>query len=519
MLNRSSLGWMGLWTLLSTGAYAAAADTPDYWQCANRIGGSWLFGQVPSGCDVDPFADPQYVRQTFDPVLYRDTFPATGERPRYVQEMYTVLRDATAYYLKIRKPAATADEKAAWLRAVLAVAAQETYWTQYRAASDGRTKMVRGDFGHGHGMMQIDDRWHFAEIGAGKGWQLARNISYALDIYYAAWEKAAAATCVAGASDWRNRARSAYSQYNGGASRICRFTNPNDTWARNDINFAQKYDQQAWNTYVTNPSQPAKVNIACLMEGKEVCPPVNWTPADWSARYLKTESGDYCMFKSDALTCVAKVRDLACTSAFTGISPSAQEVVGIVNKAGYPKSLRDRHLCPASVSGLKAVGRIIATAANINLRTTPGGALVLTVPSGSALQILDWEDRNAPDHDRYYRVRYQSATGWIYGGNKADYAGWAADGLYTNAAWKSMPQLGYKGKVVMAGGINLRSVPETGTVLTVVPQGSVMTVSGFQVSGDSNSVYYKTVYNGKTGWLYGGQTLPDQTTASWIQAL
>lgn len=504
--------------IMNVDAIAAANPTPDYWQCTNRIGGTWTFGQVPSACDVDPFADPVYVRQMFDPVLYQDQAAASTERPRYVQEMYAVLRDAAAYYLKTRNPNVTATEQAAWQRAIFAAAAQETWWTHYRASTDGRTKMVRGDLGHGHGMMQIDDRWHFTEIQNGKGWQLAQNMTYAFELYYAAWMQAASASCVAGPTDWRNRARSSYSQYNGGASKVCRFTNPNDTWAQNDINYAQKYDQQPWSVHISDPNQAAKLNVSCLMEGKENCPPVNWTPSSWSGRYLQLSTGESCVFKNDALSCVSNSRDFACLSALTGVIPTNPDILGVTNQANYPVKLTDRHQCPAAVTGLKPVGKALLLGKSINMRATPGGALQTTIPSGSVVQALDWETRLAPTYDRYYKVRYQNVDGWVYAGNSSDYASWASDGSYASLVAKLVIQPSYQGKVVISGGINLRSTAATGTILIAIPTNTLVTIQAVQVIGETNAVYYQTSYSGKTGWIYGGQVLPDQTLSSWVVA-
>lgn len=501
---------------LNTIAFAAATPTPDYWQCANRIGGSWNFGQVPSACDVDAFGDPAYVKHTFEPVLYQDAQSSTTERPRYVREMYTVLRDAAAYYLKMRKPTATSSEQAAWQRAIYAVAAQETWWTHYRNASDSRVKMVRGDLGHGHGMMQIDDRWHFTEIQQGKGWQLAQNVTYAFELYFAAWERAATATCVSGATDWRNRARSAYSQYNGGATKLCRFTNSTDSWAQNDINYAAKYDQQPWMPHISDLNQPSKVNVSCLMEGKEVCPPIGWTPSTWANRLLQLPTGDVCVLKNNALTCVSNLRDNACLTALTGIVPQSQELVAMSSSAGYSVNTIDRHQCPAAITGTRPVSRAVLLYKSINLRATPGGALLTTVPQNSMVQVLDWEVRTASIYDRYYKVRYQGQDGWLYAGNSSDYASWVVEGSYASLNPRFIVQAGYRAKVVISGGINVRSVPATGTILTVVPANTLLTVNAVKVLGETNAVYYQVSYNGNTGWIYGGQAIPGSTLASWV---
>lgn len=499
-------------------AFAGATATPDYWQCANRISGSWNFGQVPSACDVDAFGDPAYVKQTFEPVLYQDAQASSSERPRYVREMHTVLRDAAAYYLKQRKPNVTTAEQAAWQRAVYAVAAQETWWTHYRNGTDNRAKMVRGDFGHGHGMMQIDDRWHFAEIQQGKGWQLTQNITYAFELYFSAWERAATASCVGGATNWRNRARSAYSQYNGGASKQCRFSNSADKWAKNDVNFADKYDKQAWNALISDANQASKVNVKCLMEGNEVCPPIGYTPSTWANRLLQLPSGEVCVLNNNALSCVSNLRDNACLAALTGITPQSQELVALSSQMGYSMTSTDRHQCPTAIMGAKSVSRAIFLNKSINLRTTAGGALLATVPQNSTVQVLDWEVRGANVYDRYYKIRYQGKEGWLYAGNSSDYSSWVVDGNYASVNTRSIVQPNYRAKVVMSGGINLRSTPATGAVVAVVPTNSTLTVSAIKIQGETNAVYYQVSYSGRTGWIYGGQAIPNSTLAAWVIA-
>ena len=123
--------------------------------------------------------------------------------------------------------------------------------------------------------MQIDDRWHFTAINNGKGWQLIDNLIYALEIYYSEWQRAAQAWCVSSADAWRARSRSAYSAYNGGPSQICRWADPDSMWVGFDRAFADKYDFQAWTSYVSDASAASPINVICLVEGNEVCPPNN----------------------------------------------------------------------------------------------------------------------------------------------------------------------------------------------------------------------------------------------------
>ncbi len=106
---------------------------------------------------------------------------------------------------------------------------------------------MRGDSGHGHGMMQIDDRWHFARINEGKGWQIFENLLYAMEIFYAEWQNAAQASCIADPENWQERSRAAYSAYNGGPSQICRWYQ-SPAWQ--DEGFLEKYEARSWLNYI-----------------------------------------------------------------------------------------------------------------------------------------------------------------------------------------------------------------------------------------------------------------------------
>src|SRR5690606_23104670 len=141
---------------------------------------------------------------------------------RYMREMHAIIRDAAIYYLKKRKPNVSNQELDAWVTAILTITAQESYTSHYRKATNGKLKMMRGDVGHGHGLMQVDDRAHFNAIKQGLGWNLMTHMAYALDIYYSAWQKAPSKSCVGRETNYEARTRAAWSAYNGGSGSICR---------------------------------------------------------------------------------------------------------------------------------------------------------------------------------------------------------------------------------------------------------------------------------------------------------
>ncbi|MEC7120657.1 MAG: SH3 domain-containing protein [Pseudomonadota bacterium] len=253
-------------------AQAASAATPDYWQCWNRVGGEWNFGRVPSACDASAFINEAEAKNRYSPLVFNDLVSnRTAERQRYMQTTYTFLRDASRYYLLQRNPNATTQEQAAWQRAVFAMTHQETFWSHYRLATDQRLKMIRGDYGHGHGMFQVDDRYHYTALNQAKGADWAKHFLYAMDIYYAEWQRAASAWCVSSPTNWLARTRSAYSAYNGGSGNICRWTNSGSVWVANDTGLLDKYNAQAWLSHVSNTSAAAPRDVPCLLNGGVNC--------------------------------------------------------------------------------------------------------------------------------------------------------------------------------------------------------------------------------------------------------
>ncbi|MEO0337481.1 MAG: hypothetical protein AAF202_13890, partial [Pseudomonadota bacterium] len=243
----------------------AQNPTPDYWRCENRVGGEWRFGRAPYACDVQTLSEPSVIEDVYSDVMFKDNLSRTAERSRYMRVLQTVLRDMANVYLEIRKPTASSAERAAFERALYTLGHSESFWSHYRLATDGRIKVMRGDFGHGHGIMQVDDRWHFNAVKDGDAWDLVFNMQYGLNIYFNEWQRAASAWCVPNPNDWEKRTRAAWAAFNGGPSRLCRWTNPNDRWARNDKNFYDKYKSQSWDPYIDNYDRESVLNIRCLM--------------------------------------------------------------------------------------------------------------------------------------------------------------------------------------------------------------------------------------------------------------
>lgn len=499
---------------------AGANATPDYWKCTEREGGEWNYGRAPMVCAANAFGEDRVVTGSFAPVIFRDNVTRDQERRRYLEEAHAVLREAARVYLKRRKPSVSDTELQAWTLGVVATAAHESYWSHYRQTSNGRLKMMRGDFGHGHGLMQIDDRAHFPAVSRGIAWNLISHVTYAMDIYYAAWERAASQSCVKSASNyWEARIRSAWSAYNGGPARLCRWTNPNDRWAQNDKNFLSALRGRRWESLIANPNKQTSIPVVCLMENRENCAPGGGDPDPSrlvEGRYYRVGSR-FCLAKNAMLFCVDEERDRSCLRA---VGPVVSEDVITWTEAQASQVTRhqeDRHLLCARAAELIPVGSAARFKKNINLRVTPGGGILGVVPSGRTLLVRDFEVRGS-NGDRYYRVRDGSREGYLFAGNKDDWRAWAEPAPSMSAVAQNLARVGERVRIENSVGINLRATP-AGDLMLTIPRGTLLRVEEVAARGPQNKLYYKVQYNGRTGYIYTGSLLPEEGVLSWTRVV
>lgn len=510
----SGLGFLvGIFGLLLSSLVLAQNNTPENWKCFNRVGGDWVFGIAPYGCDARTFGSDSRAFTNYTPVIYQQAQSASMERSRYMQELHSLLRDTAIYFIRSRKSSVSQTEVDMFVSATLAIAHQESFWSHYRVATqDNRLKMMRGDFGHGHGLMQLDDRWHYLAANQGKGWELVSNILYSLDEYYAAWQRAPSSSCVSSASNWRSRTRAAYSAYNGGPSQICRWTNPNHTWARNDKGFLQKYDGRAWLAYVGDTSAASTINVKCLAEGGSFCPPN--AGGDWLQKLMLISDGSACVFDGEGLHCIEDMRHSACLVS-VGDFDSTQ-LVRVDSSAidGIANTRYDPHtLCRNNIAGLMPVTSSLRTLTKNTLRSTPGGDFIREVPAGTVLQVLDFSVTNNRALNRFYRVKFQGAVGYIWGGNAQDHANWLQS-TTSKASEASEPTFGDWVRVVP--NLNFRQTPG-GTLLATIPQGTEVLVKGVVGQDTNNALFLHTEYNGKDGYIYAGSLYPQSSSAAWVQ--
>jgi hypothetical protein len=235
--------------------------------CLNAISGSWTYGNAPTACNVSPAQSTSYALVQYAPEIHHDGVAHTAS----MTALYATARDVGTYYLKRRNPSVSAAELAGFLQGLYTLLNQESFWTHYRLGTDVKLRYMRGDALHGYGMMQIDDRSHAAALNEGKGVDLIENMLYGLDIYYAAWVRSASAVCVSSATDYASRARSAWSAYNGGPGRLCRWADTSSADAPKDAAYLAKFHARGWLSLVTNVNQPVQLDVVCMAEGVRPC--------------------------------------------------------------------------------------------------------------------------------------------------------------------------------------------------------------------------------------------------------
>jgi hypothetical protein len=229
------------------------------------------------------------------------------------------------------------------------------------------------------------------------------------------------------------------------------------------------------------------------------------------------QDGRYCVINNEKAYCVAESRDAICLNYITGYTGKTASEVDAVSLARYAPTNVDRHqLCATYEPTLMGVGTILETRKALNLRSTPGGGLLTQVPAGQRFEIKDFELRNAPDNDRYYKVSFAGKEGYLFGGNADDHGDWAVTS--TESAYATLAKVGERVRIVNPVGINLRASPG-GKLLLKIPVRSELQVLAVQVIGSENGVYYKVSYGGSTGFIYSGLLLPTNTTAEWTQVL
>jgi hypothetical protein len=513
--------WAAAWPLVGgLLPRARATVVADYYKCSNREGGEWNYGRAPNVCTANAFGDDKVILGDYPDLIFNDKATRTSERARFTQQTYAAIRDAAQYYIRQRKPNVSAQELSEWTLAIELVAAHESRMSHYRKTADARLKLMRGDVGHGHGLMQIDDRAHFDAVNKGLAWNFITNLTYAMDIFYQQWERAPSQSCVGSSTNWSARIRAAWAAYNGGAGSICRWTNPKSKWAQNDANFLAIYNSRSWKSYVADESAPASIDAACLIENRENCPAPGdepQTPVVGAGKLYRLPDQSACALFGGSLHCVEETRDAICLNALGEVDTGKVYPLDANTAATYPLAKEDRHaLCAKYDPTLIGVGAYLQIQTPINVRATPGGNIIAVTHEREVYEVLDFEIRNRPTNDRYYQILIGGRRGYIYAGDAVDHNGWAVPAANPSPWPSTVARVGQKIRIVTRSGINMRQAPG-GKLILAIAKGSVLTVQGVKMQGDANEVYYQVSYGGHTGYIYSGVLLPKSTVPLWTE--
>lgn len=493
-------------------SHAQRQDTPDNWRCSDGIGGTWVFGTAPRACAVKDFISDRFVETKFKAYIFDERKNRSDERIRYVSEFNNLILKAANYYLEKRKAGASQDEKQWWRRAVLAISHQESFMSHYRRGSDQKLRMMRGDFGHGHGLMQVDDRWHFAAVNNGRAANLIDNLFYALDIFYDSWQKAPAQSCVSSDRDWYNRVRAAYGGYNGGRLSMCRFTNPNHKFSRNDKNFKDKLDAQTWKRYISSSVDLSPIDIACLSNPTKDCSSPPHLNPDIENKKVLNYRNLLCALENNSYKCI---EDKSLRFCLVDKFKLINEVINVSTQRPVTL-LKKNEVCNIinppkdDNQGLLKMGDFIELKKNINIRKTPGGQKLGLARNGEKYQILDVKSLSDKN---YYQIKKGSQQGYIYAGTAKDQADWSIKA--SSAPVLLIPLKGEFVAIATRSGTNLRKTPG-GQKIGRVPNKTELKVMERVFIKESGEIFIKVNYRGSVGFLYSGQINPKLTIQDWI---
>lgn len=501
--------------VLVSGSFAQAFEP--WWQCKGKLGGEWNFARSPSICLVDHMQDQSFVRRQYDDIIFDDSVIRGEERVRYMTELNALAADVAHFYLQRRKPSAGSAEHEAFYQGLLALMHQETFWSHYRKGTDDSIRYMRGDEGHGHGIMQVDDRSHQTALLQGRGADLIYNMIYGLDVFFEEWERAPVQSCVSSATNYVSRTRSAWSAYNGGPGSICRWTNPNSVHASKDIAFFDKFKKKSWRNYIDDMNHISRFDIQCLAEGKRPCASLDESsPTDdpQEGELYKNSLGQHCIVKDRIFQCVNLLDDVNCLQLRENRIFDFVKSLSKTGEQKLPKTSLDRHnLCLNNTTGLIPVTANLKIHKNINLRRTPDGELLTTLKSGEEFKSLDFRVTTTKDQKRYYRVKSGTIDGYLYAGSAVDYGQWVSE-MEVPFPDPVVASAGSFIQVVAPSGINMRRTPG-GAFVSLVPNGNVREVISVRTSGSENYLYYEIEHAGRRGFIYSGFLSDLTSVPSW----
>lgn len=516
--------------LLSAPAFAGVT-------CSRGDNGRYTWGESPAGCDAQPLGDVSKVANVYGSFTFDRR--KSGNKPHlqaYMTNMNALIRDMATDYLKRREPGSSQATIDSFVRAIQSVANQESYWSHYRWATDGRLKLMVGDLGKSQGMMQLHDSSLAARNRLSR-FDLATNLLMGIEQYYIGWSSARRASCVAGLTGTARlnaQAKAAYAAYNGGPGAICRWTNHDAKWSRNDTGYWEKFAGRPWAKFVTDEKQKLPVDLECLKAGRSTCegrtnqppeqPVTPTTNASLAGHVINLEDGRQC-FSADgrSLHCAPDLRTLSCLEAYvpaTATMPvlkfkaSADALKGLEWKA---YASRDE-LCAAGVKDLAVSGNFVQMKDDADLLDKVNGAPVAKAKAGDVFQVVDYEVSGKGQNLQYRVAMKDGKFAWIQAGEtSARRMTITTDAAAIKTARKVLPVAGDKIVIKRSGGINLRKEASTSSqVLTAIAEKQTVTVKAVKSLGGSGERWLSVEVDGQKGMMYSGHVSPEPDVDLWI---
>lgn len=515
-------------------------------KCALPDGGRYTWGESPKGCDAQGLGDVSRSKSLYGAFIYDiGKKNESAHVKSYMTNMNALIRDLASGYIKRRLPGVSQDEVNTFVKAMHAVATQESYWTHYRFGKDGRLKIMTGDSDLSMGMMQLHEN-SLATQGRLARFDLVNNILLGIEHYYGDWMVAKNASCYknAKAADKLTAlARSAYGSYNGGPKAACRWQDKTAKWYVNDVGYLEKYAGRPWAKNVTDANKVLDIDLECIKAGRTACQgrsdaapeqqkPVEQQQTQQQANGLKAEQlvsklvtledGRQC-YSSDgkSLHCSKDARTFSCLEAYApGLAK--MDVLKVSSKDAVLKSFsvsiysnRDE-LCKKAIEGLATAGEFVSSKQDLDLLDGKDGAKVSSLKAGSVVQVVDYEVAGEKAAVQY-RVAAEGKLLWIVAGEKAANVAKSSDEAANKAAVHAIPVAGDKVSVAVEGGVNFRAQPGTGgQIIGGVGEGDNVVVKGLKVINGMGELWIAVEVDGDQGYISAGRTSPELTTSQWV---
>ena len=392
------------------------------------------YGALDLGCDADQFGDVSRIKLVY-PSLVMDRRADDDAFKEYITNVNSTIKTIAYKYYLARIPDAKPATLAYFTNVAVVVAAHESKLSHYRIAKDDRYKLMTGDHLVSHGIMQVNQNFH-ANKELDSSFDFVGNVVAGLDTYFNEWNRAVKASCFAGMNGkaptlermLQNRARSAYSAYNGGPGKLCRYSTPKMKFAAHDVAFLETLKTRPYLKWIKDNRQ-APVNVKCLMEGDTLCAMAKPARDQFlTSRPLLLADGRTCMtLNGKSLYCAADMRVFSCLSK---VNPETLENDPLrLDKLPPGTQINDlanrEQICSKAVQGLIPVGSQIILQKDVVMREEVGGAPIGSLKMTRPYQVLDYDIRLGGKSERYYKIATPGGdTGWIFGGEDADRDQW-----------------------------------------------------------------------------------------------